>query len=33
MLSIILSLTSGTELHMINHNRFVIIANELEQLI
>jgi hypothetical protein len=33
MLKIILSLTSGIKLHMINHDRFVVVAKELEQLI
>ena len=33
MLKTILSLTSGTKLHMINHDRFVVVAKELEQLI
>jgi hypothetical protein len=33
MLKIILSLIPGTKLPMINHDRFVVVANELEQLI
>jgi hypothetical protein len=33
MLTIILSLPFGTKIHMINHDRFVVVAKELEQLI